>query len=47
MIRSGVSLSRSVELAVQWDQILALGPMYLVTLDDLSGWSSFGHWGFL
>ena len=25
MIRSGVSLSRSVELTVQWDQILALG----------------------
>ena len=33
MIRSGGSLSRSVELAVQWDRILALGP---VTLDDLS-----------
>ena len=36
MIRSGVSLSRSVELAVQWDRILALRPMYPVTLDDLS-----------
>ena len=36
MIRSGISLSRSVELAVQWDRILALGPMYPVTLDDLS-----------
>ena len=36
MIRSGASLSRSVELAVQWDRILALGPMYPVTLDDLS-----------
>ena len=36
MIRYGVSLSRSVELTAQWDQILALGPMYLVTLDDLS-----------
>ena len=36
MIRYGVSLSRSVELAAQWDQILALGPMYPVTLDDLS-----------
>ena len=34
MIRYGVSLSRSVELAAQWDQILAL--MYPVTLDDLS-----------
>ena len=36
MIRSGVSLSRSVELTAQWDQVLALGPMYPVTLDDLS-----------
>ena len=36
MIRFGVSLSRSVELAAQWDQVLALGPMYPVTLDDLS-----------
>ena len=36
MIRSGISLSRSVELAVQWDRILALGPLYPVTLDDLS-----------
>ena len=36
MIRSGISLSRSVELAVQWDRILALGPTYPVTLDDLS-----------
>ena len=36
MIRSGISLSWSVELAVQWDRILALGPFYLVTLDDFS-----------
>ena len=36
MIRSGISLSRSVELAVQWDRILGLGPMYLVIFDDLS-----------
>ena len=36
MIRFGVSLSRSVELTAQWDQILAVGPMFLVTLDDLS-----------
>ena len=36
MIRYGVSLSRLLELTAQWDQILALGPMYLVTLDDLS-----------
>ena len=36
MIHSGISLSRSVELTVQWDRILALGPLYPVTLDDLS-----------
>ena len=35
MIRCGVSLSRSLELSAQWDRILALGPMYPVTLDDL------------
>ena len=44
MIRSGISLSRSVELAVQWDRILALGPLYPVTLDDLSIGSVYGHW---
>ena len=36
MIHSGISLSLSVELTAQWDRILALGPIYLVTLDDLS-----------
>ena len=36
MIRSGISLSRSVELTAQWDKVLALGPMYPVTLDDLA-----------
>ena len=36
MIRSGISLSRSVELTAQWDRILALGPLHPVTLDDLS-----------
>ena len=36
IIRYGVSLSRLLELTAQWDQILALGPMYPVTLDDLS-----------
>ena len=36
MIRCGVSLSRSVELTAQWDQILALGPVFPVTVDDLS-----------
>ena len=36
MIRSGVSLSRSVELTAQWGRIIALGPLHPVTLDDLS-----------
>ena len=35
MIRCGVSLSRSLELSAQWDRILAFGPLYPVTLDDL------------
>ena len=36
MIQYGVSLSRSVELTAQWDRILAVGPLYPVTIDDLS-----------
>ena len=44
MICSGVSLSRSVELTVQWDRILALGPLYPVTLDDHFCGSRYGHW---
>ena len=36
MIQCGVSLSRSVELAAQWDRTLAVGPLYPVTIDDLS-----------
>ena len=35
MIRYGVSLSRSVELAAQWDKVLAFGPLYPFTADDL------------
>ena len=35
-IHSGISLSPSVELTAQWGRILALGPLYLVTLDDLT-----------
>ena len=31
-----LSLARSVELTAQWDGILAAGPLYPVTLDDLS-----------
>ena len=42
MIRYGVSLSRSVELTAQWDLILALGPVYPVTLDDLSAGCNLG-----
>ena len=36
MILNGFSLSRSVELTAQWDRILAIGPLYPVTLYDLS-----------
>ena len=35
MIRHGTFLSRSVELTAQWDEILAVGPLHPVTLDDL------------
>ena len=31
-----VFLSRSVEFTAQWDRILAIGPLYHVTLEDLS-----------
>ena len=31
MIRGGVSLAQSVELAVQWDAILRVGPVHPVT----------------
>ena len=37
MIRCGVSLSRSLGLSAQWDRILAIGPLYPVTLADLQG----------
>ena len=42
MIRCGVSLLRSVELTAQWDQILAIGPIYPVTGDDLSAGCNLG-----
>ena len=35
MVHYGVSLARSVELTAQWDRILAVGPLYPVTHDDL------------
>ena len=37
MVHHGVSLSRSVELTVQWDKILAAGPLYPVAL-EVFGW---------
>ena len=36
MIRCGISLSRSLEPTAQWNRILAAGPLYPVTLDDLT-----------
>ena len=41
MIRYGISLARSVELT-QWDRILAVGPLYPVTVDDLSAVQGLG-----
>ena len=35
MIRNGISLAWSVELTAQWDRILAIGPLYRVTIGDL------------
>ena len=34
MIRDGVSLARSAELAVQWDAILRVGPIHPITAED-------------
>ena len=42
MIRNGVSFARSVVLTAQWDKILAAGPCYPVTHDDLS--LGVGYW---
>ena len=40
MIWYGISLARSVELTAQWDRILAIGPLYPVTLGVGVG----GYW---
>ena len=42
MIRYGISLARSVELTAQWDRILAVGPLYPVTLGDLGAVQGLG-----
>ena len=47
MIHCGVSLARSVELSAQWDRILSAGPLYHVTLDDLSLFRGMGIGAFL
>ena len=40
LIRDGVSLARSVELAVQWDAILRAGPVHPITAEDfLLAWN--------
>ena len=46
MVQYGVSLSRSVQLTAQWDRILAVGPLYPVTIDDLSVVRGLGIGGF-
>ena len=43
-IRSGISLSRSVELTAQWERILVIGPLYPVALGDLDAGCSVGCW---
>ena len=35
MIQNGVSLSRLVELTVQWDCVLRVGPVSPISLEDL------------
>ena len=42
IIRYGVSLSRSVELSAQWDKILSIGLLFLVTLDNFQALRSAG-----
>ena len=37
LIRSGVSLSRSVELTAQWDKIWAVGPLLMVLVRRFTG----------
>ena len=34
VIRDGITLARSLELTVQWEGILRIGPMHLLTLLD-------------
>ena len=46
MIRWGVSLARSVELASQWDKVLAIGPSYPITHCDLAAVQGLGIGGF-
>ena len=33
-LTSGISLARSVELTAQWDEILRVGPVNPITLED-------------
>ena len=42
MVRSGISHARSVEHTAQWDKIVAVGPLYPVTLGDLHAFQGLG-----
>ena len=42
MVRFGISFARFVELTSQWDKILAVVPLYPVTLGDLDVGSGLG-----
>ena len=43
-IRDGISLARSVELTAQWDEILRVGPVHPITLQDFQ-WARSGGLG--
>ena len=34
MIRDGITLARSLELTVQWDGIIRIGPVHSLTVQD-------------
>ena len=42
MIRHGMSLARSSEFTAQWDRILAVGPLYPVTVGNLGSVQGLG-----
>ena len=45
-IRDGIALVRSLELTAQWDGIIRIGPVHLLTVQDfdLAGRGGLGEW---